>query len=370
MATAAGLPWRRLQPARVQPDDNPFSVRTRKYLTGTHLLLAAGRAEVAPTPRELIWQRGPVRLWRYRRGGRRHPEPVVLVYAMILRPYILDLVPGRSLIAHLLDEGHDVWLVDWGTPTPADSAIDLDDYIDDFLHAAVASVRETSGSDTVTLLGHCQGGTFAAMYAALHPGGVRNLILLAAPIDFAPSPPHAVGAWSLWSRQSWYDPRALVQPDGNLRIDLPGRAVSLLSTPAAIAVPWLGPVRARMAATEDGRAWLGACQWVDDSPPVAGTAFVQWLTGCYQHNDLVNGRMRIGGRPVLLERVTSNVLRIAGRRDVVTPPHQTARRAHLPAAAEFSTITAPAGHVGLIVGPGARTGVHRRLTRWLAERAA
>lgn len=90
----------------MQPDDNPFSVRARTYLTGTHLLLAAGAAEVAPTPREQIWQRGPVRLWRYTRDPDTHRNPVILVYAMILRPYILDLVPGRSVVEFLLDAGH------------------------------------------------------------------------------------------------------------------------------------------------------------------------------------------------------------------------------------------------------------------------
>jgi polyhydroxyalkanoate synthase len=370
MVTAGHAPfWRRLRLAMVQPDDNPFSVRARKYLTGTHLLLAAGAAEVAPTPREQIWQRGPVRLWRYTHDAGTHRSPVILVYAMILRPYILDLVPGRSVVESLLDAGHDVWLVDWGEPGPADSGIGLDSYIDEYLRAVVATVTEATGSDAVTLLGHCQGGTFAAIYAALHPDEVRNLILLAAPIDFVPSRPSAVGSWSLWSRQRWYDPRALLGPNGNVPAHLPGRAVAAWSAPVAIAAPWLGSLRARMAASEEGRAWLGACQWVDDSPPLSGTAWVQWLAGCYQRNDLVHGRMRIGDRQVLLDHITADVLKISGRRDVVTPPHQTARATHMPAARGFTTVDAPAGHVGLIVGPTARTTMFEPMAGWLGARS-
>jgi polyhydroxyalkanoate synthase len=371
MMTAAHAPppWRRLGPARLQPDDNPASVRVRKYLTGTHLLLAAAPAEVAPVPRELIWQRGPVRLWRYTSAGRSHRVPVILVYAMILRPYILDLVRGRSVVEFLVDAGHDVWLVDWGDPRPADSRTGLDSYIDTYLRAVVTTVAGVTGCAAATLIGHCQGGTLAAIYAAMHPGEVRNLVLLAAPIDFVPVPPHAVGSWSLWSRQRWYDPRVLLGAGGNVPADLPGRAVATLSAPATIAAPWLAPLRTRLVGSEDGRAWLGACQWVDDSPPLSGTAWVQWLAGCYQRNDLVRGRMRIGGRRVELGRVTADVLRIRGRRDVVTPPHQTARPAHLPAARGFATVEAPAGHVGLIVGPAARTTMYQPLGRWLATRS-
>ena len=362
--------WRRLAPTRVQADDNPFSIRVRKYLTGTHLLLAAGGADVAPTPRRLAWQRGPSRLWRYAQPNRRHRTPVLLVYAMILRPYVLDLVPGRSLVEFLVRDGHDVWLLDWGDPGPAERGATLDDYIAHDLRAAVTGVAEEAGSDVVTLLGHCQGGTLAAIYAALHPDEVRNLVLLAAPIDFAPRRPHAVGAWSWWSRQRWYDPRALLAPNGNVPAHLPGRAVAAWSRPAALAAPWLRPLRARVAAGGEGRLWLAVCQWVDDSPPLAGTAWVQWLEGCYQHNDLVGDRMSIAGRPVRLDRVTAAVLRISGRRDVVTPPHQTARREHLPAAAGFSALHVPAGHVGLIVGPTARRAVYEPLGRWLGERSA
>lgn len=346
-----------------------MSIRVRKYLTGTHLLLATRAAEVAPTSRELISQRGSVRLWRYTGGARSSTIPVVLVYAMILRPYILDLVPGHSVIESLVEAGHDVWLVDWGEPGPDDSATTLASYIDDHLHAAVTTVRERTGSDQVTLFGHCQGGTLSAIYASLHPQGIRNLVLLAAPIDFAPTPPHPVGAWSLWSRRWWYDPRALLDADGNVPAHLPARMIATWSAPVARSVPWLQALRDRMETDDDGRAWLGACQWVDDSPALSGIAWVEWLADCYWSNKLVHGRMRIGGRAARLDHITAAVLRISGRRDVVTPPHQNARAAHLPAAAEFSAVHVPAGHVGMVAGPTARRDVYEPLRRWLAPRS-
>ncbi|CAA9443693.1 MAG: Polyhydroxyalkanoic acid synthase [uncultured Rubrobacteraceae bacterium] len=41
---------------------------------------------------------------------------MVLVYALILRPYIMDPVPGNSFVEYLFDEGFDVYLLDWGVP--------------------------------------------------------------------------------------------------------------------------------------------------------------------------------------------------------------------------------------------------------------
>lgn len=360
---------RRLTPVRIQPDDNPMSIRIRKYLTGTNLLLATRPADVGPTSRAQVWRRGPVHLWRYDGGARSHATPVVLVYAMLLRPYILDLVPGRSVIGSLVAAGHDVWLVDWGEPGPDDSATTLDAYIDDDLHAAVATVRETTGSAQVTLLGHCQGGTLSAIYASLHPEEIRNLVLLAAPIDFAPMPPHPIGAWSLWSRHPWYDSRALLAADGNVPAQVPGRATATWSAHLARGAPWLRSARDRMEAGDEGRAWLAACQWVDDTPALSGVAWVQWLADCYQANELVEGRLLIDGRPARLDLITAAVLRISGRRDVVTPPNQNAQRAHMPAAADFSRVHVPAGHVGMVAGPTARSDVYEPLRRWLAPRS-
>ena len=110
--------------------------------------------------------------------------PVLLVFALINRPDIFDLRPGHSFVEFLLDEGYDVFLVDWGVPDDEDADMGLDSYVCDELPWAIRETLRAAGQDEASLLGWCIGGTLSAMYAALHPDGpVRNLALLTTPVD-------------------------------------------------------------------------------------------------------------------------------------------------------------------------------------------
>src|SRR3954467_12628187 len=100
--------------------DDPVSIRARKYITGTHVLLEEIGIETGVTPHEVVWTKNKARLYHYRpadgaAGGGR-PVPVLLIYGFVLKPYVLDLVPGNSLVEYLVEEGFDVYLLDFGLP--------------------------------------------------------------------------------------------------------------------------------------------------------------------------------------------------------------------------------------------------------------
>ena len=102
--------------------------------------------------------------------------PVLLVYGFVLKPYVLDLVPGNSLVAYLGGEGFDVFMLDFGISGAEDAGLTLGDFVLDYMHGAVEKVVETSGAGRVSLFGQSQGGTLCAMYASLFPEGpVKNL---------------------------------------------------------------------------------------------------------------------------------------------------------------------------------------------------
>ena len=114
--------------------DNPETIRLKKYATGAHLLLEADPVETGRTPKEVVWTKNKARLYRYEpEKGKRHPVPVLLVYALILRPYVLDLIPGNSLIEYLVGEGFDVYMLDWGVPGDEDKDLSFEHYVLDYL---------------------------------------------------------------------------------------------------------------------------------------------------------------------------------------------------------------------------------------------
>ena len=70
-----------------------------------NIVLTAPDARTGGTPKDLVWTHRKTSLYRYRSAQRRHRIPVVLVFALINRPEIFDLRPGRSFVEHLLGEG-------------------------------------------------------------------------------------------------------------------------------------------------------------------------------------------------------------------------------------------------------------------------
>ena len=163
-----------------------FPVNALEY---TNILLTTDDAVVGATPREVVWTHRQTTLYRYRSPERRHAVPLLLVFALINRPEIFDLRPGSSLVEYLIEEGFDVFLVDWGYPDEEDADMGLDEYVCDELDWAVRETLRASGAEELSLMGWCIGATLCAMYCGLEPAAlgervpVRNLALLTMPID-------------------------------------------------------------------------------------------------------------------------------------------------------------------------------------------
>ncbi len=308
-----------------------LEVTLKKYEAGMQIILEGARAETGQTPKEVIWTRNKARLYRYAPyKEKRYPVPLLLVYALINRPYVLDLLPGNSLIEYLVEQGFDVYLLDWGVPGDEDRHLTFDDYVLDYIPRAVKKVLRTSHAETFSLLGYCMGGTMTAMYTALSSHmEPKNLILVTCPIDFAPE---HLGLYALWTNERYFDADRIMQDKS-------------LDT------------------------WLAMNKWVNDSIPFAGDAFRQWIHDFYQHNKLIKGEITLRGQRVDLSKITCSLLNIAGKRDHICTFPQTEAIMHLVGSKDKEFIVRDAGHVGLVTGSEARTELWPALRTWLEQRS-
>jgi polyhydroxyalkanoate synthase len=321
------------------------------------------------TPKESVWRRNKATLWRYLpRTEQRHPVPLLIVYALINKPYILDLHPGGSLIEFLLDQGFEVFLLEWGTPGPEDRGLTFDDYVGTYLPRAIAKMLRVTGADAYSLLGYCMGGTIAAIYAALLPESerakLRNMVLLAAPIDFADA-----GTYSTWLQPDRFDVDALVDRLGNV----PGEFIDLGNRLLKPVTNFVGPYTnlwERISGGKDLTGWLTMNKWVNDAIPFPGEAFRQWIKEMYQENKLTKGELLINGQAVDLRRITSNLLVIAAEKDHIVPCGQATPVIDQVSSDDKELLLIPAGHVSLVVGRGATTKLWPSLSSWLAQRSA
>src|SRR5215213_6367781 len=123
-----------------------------KYSRGMKIVVEGAQADTGQTPKETIWTKNKAKVYHYAPNAqKKHPVPILMVYALINRPYILDLMPGNSFIEYLGDEDKD---------------LTFENYVLDYLPRAVKKVLRHSHSDELTMLGYCMGGTMSAMYAS------------------------------------------------------------------------------------------------------------------------------------------------------------------------------------------------------------
>ena len=373
--------------------DGPETVRLRKYATGTHVLLEEIGVETATTPREVVWSKNKTKLFRYLRSDEhrgqgirgRRPVPVLLPYGFVLKPYVLDLVPGNSLVEYLVDEGFDVYMLDLGVSDAKDVELLLEELVLDYVHGAVQKVLETSGAEEISLLGQSQGGTLCAMYASLFPRGpLKNLVLLSAPTEFAPRNPGLLGLWTLVSSSSgaYFDPAMVPEIFGNLPTDLASQAINAMASLQATAVGMAARPFGRDFGVYDTvlraigdladrdvsvRSWLAVSKWVDDAAPFPGEVFRRWVRDFYQRDKLVKGEVELRGQRADLSNIECAVLNVSGKRDYVVPTSKTQATTALAGSSDKESVSLDAGHVGMLVGPGAKD-LRVRLRDWLAPR--
>ena len=182
-----------LQPDQILKEAIDFN---RKLAGGMLGLREVGAVEVGVTPKEEVYREDKLVLYRYKSTVEKTAKtPLLIVYALVNRPYMTDLQEDRSTVRNLLDHGEDVYLIDWGYPDAADRYLQLDDYINRYIHHCVQYICKAHGLRKINVLGICQGGTFSLCYAAIHPERVANLVTMVTPVDFH-TPSNVLSAWA------------------------------------------------------------------------------------------------------------------------------------------------------------------------------
>ncbi len=311
-------------------------------------------------PRTCVLARGKLALYRYEPAAAAQGPPLLLVYALVNRPTMLDLDPERSLIRRLSERGQLVYLVDWGYPDVADKDVSLEDYIQIQLGECVEFILAQHRIEALNLLGVCQGGVFALCYTALNPRRVRNLITMVTPVDFQ-TPEDLL---SKWARH--IDPDAVAG-----HANVPGESLNQMFI--ALMPFRLGqqkyfhlwqdaPDVTRLA------SFLRTERWLFDSPDQARGAFRQFLQWFYQENRLVRGGLRLGGRAVNLRAIRQPVLNLYGRRDHLVPPASSQALRTLVASEDYSAHEFDLGHIGMFISARAQAEVPQTISTWLAAR--
>lgn len=348
---------------QVKQDTDAF---VQRLTQGLAALAQVGNVTIGSAPKDAVYAEDKLVLYRYRPvedvpARNRVRTPLLISYALVNRPYMMDLQPDRSLIRGLLQQGVDVYLIDWGYPDGADRFLTIDDYVSGYLARCVDVVRKASGHDRINLLGVCQGGTLSLCYAALHRDRLRNLVTMVTPVDFQ-TPQNLLTKWT-----KHVDLDQLVATTGNV----PGEMLNAL---------FLGLQPFRLTSQkyvdlldhiEDPKAlenFLRMEKWIFDSPDQPGEMFRQFMQWFVKENRLFAGTLELEGRPVRLKDIRVPLLNVYATQDHLVPPDASRPLAHLTGSRDYSSYEFPGGHIGIYVSGAAQREVPTRIATWLKQR--
>ncbi len=335
----------------------------KKVFRATEVLADNPDYQVAKTPADVVYTEDKMKLLHYHRRVKKkkiHATPVLIVYALINRYIMLDLEPGRSFIQNLLNEGLDVYLIDWGYPTGADRYLGIDDYINYYMDTAVKWIRSETKTQKINLMGVCMGGTFSVIYTALHRKKIKNLITLATPTEFDIDD----AGLFLWAKGFNVD--KAVEGLGNLPGDL-ANILYLLVSPVATATKYIqlleGIENPKFVST-----FLRMEKWIFDSPDMAGEVFREWIRDFLQQNLLIRNRLILDGQKVDLGKIKCPLLNVFGKNDYLAPMSTAKPLSKAVGSKDVTTIGVDTGHVGIFVGSKSYKTISPKIAKWIKKR--
>lgn len=327
------------------------------------MILNPVEPEVGVTPREEIYRKNRAHLYRYA-SSRRHPTPLLFVPNLgISRPYIFDLLPGRSFVEYMTGQGFDFYLLDWGVFGPEDNDLTLEDCVTRILPRMVKQVLESSGARELSVLGYCMGAPLSACFLAVSPEmPVKNFVNMAGPIDFSEA-----GLFRAWLNPKYFHVDRFVDTLGQIPSDMVRLGFKLLKPTMDLSTGlnlWWNLWNADFA-----KSFRALNKWANEYVPIPGEFFRQWVKDFYQENRMIRGQLSLRGKRVRLETIRCPLFVVGAKEDNIAPPACVRALINAVGSEDKEYVELPGGHISLIAGRGASVHCWPKVSGWLARRS-
>lgn len=340
-----------------------FLEMQHKIIKGAKVMMDVDYEGSDQTPKDLVYQQDKMQLYHYKPLVKK-PEtvPTLIVYALVNKQYMMDLQTDKSVIRNLLNEGLDLYIIDWGYPTNEDMYLNLDDYINGYINDAVDHILEETGQPQLNIIGVCQGGTFSVIYTASHQEKVKNLVTMVTPVDFSGDD----GILIQWSK--YMNPARMNKAFGVIPGDFMNLGFNMLKPYQLMIDKYIGIID-KIDNEIVVENFMRMEKWIFDSPAQAGAAFEEFLVKMYQNNELAEGKLEIGGEKILPKNIKCPLLAIIGEHDHLVPESAARPILDIVGSKDKELVSYPVGHIGLYVSSRSKNEVAPKIAGWLKERS-
>ena len=317
------------------------------------------------TPYSVIYEGGKVSLRYYAaRGPIRHKTPLLLVYALIKRPFILDLQKGRSAIENLISQGFDVYFIDWIPPDASDTWRGFEAYVNGDVANAVRAVQIHSGVERINLLGYCFGALLSLMYTALHQDNIKNLITFTIPFDMSN---RDLPITNFADSMSPAIADTITAIYGNCPAWMMNSFFNAMSPTHHIIDKYVGRYKNRDRENYAETFELFE-KWMASDVPLAGKIFRELTSDLARENRLYRNLMKVGEELVNLKNLTVPLLNVIADHDDVVHPNASKPLPEFVGSDDKRNFHFPTGHIGAAVSTPAHKKLWPEVGKWLGER--
>lgn len=311
-----------------------------------------------PNSRELVHQQDKIKLYRYKPKCKRvHSVPLLIVFSTVNRPDVLDLFPEQSFINGLLLGGQDVYLLDWGYPDLKDIKLAFSDYISNYLHHCVMTIKNISQQEKINLLGICQGGVISLCYSSLS-NLINKLVLISTPVDF-----HTKDNL-ITSFTQQLDTAVFSQ----LPTNIPGSWLAqFFATLRPFEVKGLKYLKFmdNIHDADKTKKFLRVEQWLADTPDQPSAAFSEFIQCFYQKNQLCKSHYQINGKSIDLNQLAIPVLNIIAKNDEIIPPSASLALKKYISPEYYTQKVYSSGHIGIYINSVVTNKLSKAIGSWL-----
>lgn len=334
-----------------------------KIVDGVKNIMSFSKEDVAmdQLDKYVVLEIGKMKLYHYKPlvpSKNLSSTPTLVTYALVNRQYMLDLQPDRSVFKNFLENGMDLYAIDWGYPTGEDMYMTLDDYINWYMNECVEYIKKESGAAKINMLGICQGATFTTIYSALYPKNVNAVIALVVPIDFSKND----GLLFRWGKDLNID--SLVDAYGVVPGDVMNFSYLILK-PLTLTIHKYVAMVDKMDNPAYMQNFLRMEKWNFDSPGQAGEALRQFIKDLYQDNKLIKGELVIGDKKVNLKKITQPLLVVVGENDHLVPNSSSEPLMDAVGSKDKEYHCFKTGHIGIFTSSKSRTEIMPTIVDWI-----
>lgn len=338
-----------------------------RLINGLEVLVKKDIRPKIRSNKNLLYQERNLILYQFLpRCERVHEVPVILVPPLMTTTDIFDLAPSHSLAGTLVENGFNVYMVDFGKPDKNDSHLRLDDYVLNFLYRAVHMAKKHSDSKKVSLLGYCLGGTFSVVYGSLSSdvkNDVKNVVNIAGPVDLKDLP--FFNLLFKFFKKEWF---ALADKHGCIPKELLTLIFKFTDPVGYIRRPL------HVVGKSYDRDFIVKYQALSNFFSNFQSLPLGVFKQAYEiisSNKLVSGKLKLmdGTISVDLANFRSSLLAFSGLMDTFIPSESVRPLQKYISTKDFQYVELPFGHISIMGSDKAKNTIWKTCVDWLKERS-